>query len=549
MANTRQLRKLTFGLSLGWAPGTLALAIAFMLIIIPTQSAQAQTLTTLISFNGPDGVNPSAGLVLGRDGYLYGTTYQGGANGNYQGTVFKISPESPYTLTTLHTFLGSPTDGAFPYAGLVQGTDGFFYGTTANGGTSNICNNGCGTIFKISADGSQYSVLHSFTNADGSIPLGTLIQATTDGNFYGTTFYGGTGNNCADLQPSGCGTVFKITSTGMFSVVHSFNFSDGYASYAGLLQAPNGNFYGTTSEGVTRGQTCGFGCGTVFEMISQSPYTVTTLHVFQGPDGYFPQAPLILGSDGNLYGTTSHGGANNGCFSGSCGTVFKISPQSPYTLMTASLTVAIGSFSTAPLLLATDGNYYGTTALNGANSGGSVFQLLSQSFTLSPVYSFCALPNCADGDDPEGGLLQANGLLYGTAFGEGAFGEGTVFSLDVGFGPAVSLSPTSLNFGPQGLNIPNTPQTVTLTNSGGAPLLITSIAITGANGSDSPESNNCPINPATLPSGSHCSITVVFSPTASGTRNADITITDNASDSPQMVPLTGIGVGGKVRLK
>jgi uncharacterized repeat protein (TIGR03803 family) len=548
VANPRQSRNLTFNLSLPAA--TTALVIAFMLIVVASQPAQAQTLTTLISFNGPDGVNPYAGLVLGSDGYLYGTTYQGGASGNYQGTVFKISPQSPYTLTTLHTFLGSPTDGAFPYAGLVQGTDGFFYGTTVNGGASSNCTHGCGTVFKISADGSQYSVLHSFTNADGSIPEGTLIQAA-DGNFYGTTFYGGTGNNCADFHPSGCGTVFKISPQSPYTLttVHSFNFSDGYTPEAGLVQATNGNFYGTTSQGVTEGHTCGYGCGTVFEMIPQSPYTVTTLHVFQGSDGFFPGAPLIQGGDSNFYGTTARGGANNNCVEGDCGTVFKISPQSPYTLTTVSLSAATGSLPTAPLLQATDLNFYGTTNFNAANNGGSVFKL-TEALTLTPVYSFCAQLNCADGESPSG-LLEFNGLLYGTTFSGGAFGAGTVFSLDVGLGlgPAVSLSPTNLNFGPQGIDIPNTPQTVTLTNSGGAPLVITSIAITGADGGDYFESNNCPISPNTLAPGSHCSIEVVFSPTASGTRNADVTITDNAPGSPQMVPLTGIGVGGKVGLK
>jgi uncharacterized repeat protein (TIGR03803 family) len=276
--------------------------------------------------------------------------------------------------------------------------------------------------------------------------------------------------------------------------------------------------------------------------------TVTTLHVFQGPDGYFPEAALIQGSDSNFYGTTSNGGANSNCRLGSCGTVFKISPQSPYTLMMVSLNAAIGSDPTAPLLQATDGNFYGTTPLDGANSGGSIFKL-TQSLTLTPVYSFCAQPNCADGSGPQDGLVQSTGLFYGTAFGGGAFGAGTVFSLDVGLGPIVSLSPTNLNFDPQGFDIPNTPQTVTLTNSGGAPLLITSIAITGADGGDFSESNNCPINPTALPPGGHCSITIVFSPTASGTRNADVTITDTAPGSPQMVPLTGIGVGGKVGLK
>ncbi len=507
-------------------------------------ASPAQTLNTLISFNGPNGVNPSAGLVQGSDGNFYGTTYQGGANGGFQGTVFQMTPAG--VLTTLHSFQGSPADGAFPYAGLVQSTtDGFFYGVTANGGSSHNCTNGCGTIFKISADGSQYSVLHNFNGTDGSSPLGTLIQGTADGNYYGTTFSGGTGNNCASFQPRGCGTVFKISSTGTFSVVHSFNLTDGDAPYAGLLQAPNGNFYGTTSEGITVGHGCSVGCGTVFEITPAG--AVTTLHVFQGPDGYFPEAPLIRGADSNFYGTTSNGGANTNCRLGGCGTIFQITPQGALT--SVSLNSADGSDPTAPLLLAADGNYYGTTALNGPHSGGTIFKL-TPSLILSAVYSFCAQTSCADGASPEGGLVQsASGLLYGTAFAGGAFGAGTVFSLDVGFTPGVCLSPTSLDFGPVGFDRPTTPQTVTLTNSGGAPLLITAIAITGANSGDFSESDNCPISPNSLTPGAHCSITVVFSPTGSGTRSADVTITDNAPNTPQMVALTGIGVGGPVGLK
>jgi len=411
----------------------LCVVFVFWLGAIVVSPAQ---LTTLISFNGPDGVNPYAGLAVGADGSLYGTTYQGGANGNFQGTVFKISPQPPYTLTPLHTFKGSPSDGAFPYAGLVEGKDGFFYGTTASGGSSNNCTSGCGTIFKISADGSQYSVLYSFSNTDGASPLGTLIQAM-DGDFYGTTANGGTGNNCADFQQPGCGTIFKISSTGAFSVVHNFNFSDGLAPYAGLLQAPNGTFYGTTLEGVTQGITCGYGCGTVFQMTPTPPYTVTTLHVFQGPDGYFPEAPVILGSDSNFYGTTSYGGANNGCAAGGCGTIFQLTPQG--VLTTVSLSPANGSDPTAPLLLAADGNYYGTTELDGPNSVGTVFQL-TPSLALSRVYSFCTLTGCADGEVPVGGLVQLTGILYGTTVGGGASGAGTVFSLALGTNYILTVS-------------------------------------------------------------------------------------------------------------
>ena len=147
-------------------------------------------------------------------------------------------------------------------------------------------------------------------------------------------------------------------------------------------------------------------------------------------------------------------------------------------------------------------------------------------------------------------VQDTNGNFYETTFGndvEGGAPFGTVLSLSLG--PAVGLAPGMLNFGPQGLNIPNTPQTVTLTNTGSQPLSIASIMVTGTNNRDFFESDNCPRNPNTLAPGNHCTMQVVFSPIDTGTINADVTITDNASDSPQMVPLTGIGVGGKVRPK
>ena len=407
-----------------------------MICAVTTIASTAQTLTTLISFNGNDGDNPSAALVQGNDGSFYGTTYQGGAHGNYRGTVFKMTPQGD--LTVLYTFCSQSgcTDGAFPYVGLVRGNDGNFYGTTANGGSSTACANGCGTVFKITPQGAL-TTLHSFDNTDGSIPLGALIQAT-DGNFYGTTRYGGTAFNCSDLQPVGCGTVFKITPTGTLTTIHSFNLSDGDGPYAALLQAANGNFYGTTGEGVVAGDVCSLGCGTVFEMTLSG--TVTTLHVFQGSDGSFPSAPLIQGSNSNFYGTTSHGGSSSNCNSG-CGTTFIITPQGAFT--SVSFNGGNGSDPSSPLLQGIDGNLYGTTTMGGMHNAGEVFKITPEGM-LTVVYSFCSQAGCADGSDPEDGLLQLpNGTFYATAFGGGAFGAGTVFSLSMGGSNPIQLIPVT----------------------------------------------------------------------------------------------------------
>ncbi len=253
------------------------------------------TLAVLLySFSSP------AGLVQGRDGNFYGTTPRSYTHG----TVFKVTPSG--TLTTLYTFQG--TDGDNPQAGLIQATDGYFYGTTESGGTSNNCGGGCGTVFKITPSGSL-TTLHSFSVSDGFNVVAGLVQGS-DGNFYGTTVGGGAGQNG--------GVVFKITPSGTFSIVYSLcsqsGCTDGYSPRAGLVQASDGNFYGTTSGGGAKGQ------GTVFAVTPGG--LLTTLYSFCAQsgcaDGTTPLAGVIQASDGNFYGTTYNGGNNNS------GTVFRL---------------------------------------------------------------------------------------------------------------------------------------------------------------------------------------------------------------------------------
>lgn len=253
--------------------------------------------TSLHSFNGNDGVEPVGTLLLASDGNFYGTTNAGGGvNGG--GTVFKVTPNG--TLTTIHNFcsLSLCADGSGPFAGLVQGTDGDFYGTTSGGGSGFLY----GTVFKITPKG-VLTTLHSFTGPDGSAPYGTLVRAS-DGNFYGTTSSGGNTQACS----FGCGTIFKITPTGGFTALHSFNFTDGSYIIAGLIQGSDGNFYGTAGYGGST-QNCGNGCGTIFSITPGG--TVTTLHNFAGfpSEGSLPVAGLIQTSDGTFYGTTEAGGS------------------------------------------------------------------------------------------------------------------------------------------------------------------------------------------------------------------------------------------------
>ena len=300
-------------------------------------------LTTLHSFEGADGSSPWGGLVLGADGSFYGTTKAGG--GNEVGTVFKITPNGK--LTALHNFDG--TDGHAPVAGLVQATDGEFYGTTSGGGKYTV-----GTVFKITPNG-VLTTLHYFNqDTDGSSPEGALLEGT-DGSLYGTTYYGGVFNEYP--CDSGCGTIFRITRDGAYTTVYKFcvqgDCLDGYFPYAGLMQASDGNFYGTTLQGGLHGQ------GTVFKITPKG--ALTTLYTFAGTyDGIDPYAGIVQATDGNFYGTTSGGGPPPA----EGGTVFMMTPQGVLTTM-HGFNGNDGFDAIGGLLQATNGFVYGMTANGG----------------------------------------------------------------------------------------------------------------------------------------------------------------------------------------
>jgi uncharacterized repeat protein (TIGR03803 family) len=377
----------------------------------------AQTFTTLVNFNYTNGANPYfMSLVQGTDGNLYGTTEGGGANDS--GTVFKVTPTG--TLTTLYSFCAKTncTDGSVPFGGLVLGTDGNFYGTTSEGGIiADPCGGDCGTVFKISPAG-KLTTLHSFDSTDGSTPYGPLVQAT-NGNFYGTTQ---------------SGTVFSITPAGKLTTL----VTGGAGGYA-LIQATNGNFYGAGGGGPD---------GTLFSVTSRG--TLTTLHSFDGTDGSDPFGPLVQASNGSFYGTTSQGGAHDLCngeiFVG-CGTVFEITPGGTLTIV-HSFDASDGCYPNGSMIQATNGNFYGTTVYGDTAGGcyltpGTIFSITSGG-TLTTVHSF----DNTEGENPSGGLFQAtNGTFYGTAFQGGANGDGTIFSLSLGLGPFVETLPTSGNVG------------------------------------------------------------------------------------------------------
>jgi uncharacterized repeat protein (TIGR03803 family) len=388
------------GLATGLAVGSTSISAALSGVTSPTVTLTVTTQSELVlySFTGtPDGNGPYAGLIQGTDGNFYGTTQNGGTNN--AGTAFKITPAGVETV--LWSF-GSGTDGQYPGVGLIQGTDGNFYGTTEYGGTS-----GYGTVFKITPAGVE-TVLHSFAGGnDGEYPLGALIQAS-DGNFYGTTQQGGGGVAGANYG----GTVFKITPAGVETVLYAFTYgSDGGFAGAALIQGTDGNFYGTTSGAGT------YGWGVVFEV---TPTGVETpLYSFTGgADGGNSYVALVQGTDGNFYGTTQNGGTND------VGVVFKVTPAGTETVLWTFGSGTDGQNPQAALIQGIDGNFYGTTNGGGTSGSGTIFEV-TPAGVETVLYSFTG---GNDGGNPWGGLIQGtDGNFYGTTTGGGADGDGTVF--------------------------------------------------------------------------------------------------------------------------
>ncbi len=398
--------------------------------------ASAQTVTTLASFdkaNGRDPGFPAAPLVQGTNGNFYGTTVAGGRND--EGTVFEITPAGK--LHTLYSFCSqaSCSDGAVANAGLVQSTDGNFYGTTALGGTDNF-----GTAFKITPAG-DLTTIYRFCSqsgcADGIDPAAGLLQVFND-TFYGTTY---------DAGASGNGTIFEMSQTGSLTTLASFDGANGTGpDFGSLIRAANGNFYGTTIAGGSNAN--GYckedaGCGTIFVMTPGGQ--LTSLYSFCGrkrcSDGEEVFGGLVQGANGNFYGTTALGGANN------YGTVFEITPRGNLTTL-HSFDLSDGAYPESALVQGTDGNFYGTTSSGGTGDSGTLFQI-TPAGELAILYNFCSQPHCSDGTGPFSSLIQAtDGNFYGATFAGGTSkncdgGCGTIFSLSMGLGPFIETRLTS----------------------------------------------------------------------------------------------------------
>jgi uncharacterized repeat protein (TIGR03803 family) len=353
--------------------------------------ASGAQVNVLHAFHGPGPNQPQAPLVLANDGSFYGTAYYGGTAN--LGAVFKMAPDG--TLTFVHQFTGGPADAGAPGA-LIESTDGNLYGYSGNG------------IFKITLEGTV-TVLHTFVSAEGCNPRGALLQAS-DGNFYGTTNWCGAHNR---------GTVFRMTPTGSVTVLHAFTgVYAGAFPNAGLVQATDGNFYGTTTGSHLPPNSDE---STIFRLTPTG--TFTTLHVMSGNDGTGISASLIQAADGLLYGMAG-GGPD-----ASTGTVFSITLDGAFTRLHAFSGVTEGGGPTGPIVELPDGNFYGTLHYGPFGlqqfRGGAVFKM-THAGVVTVLHKFAGVVS----SEPAGGLVEApDGSLYGTTKLGGAFSLGTVFQV------------------------------------------------------------------------------------------------------------------------
>jgi uncharacterized repeat protein (TIGR03803 family) len=400
-----------------------------VLLLCAAGQVSAQTFTVLTSLSA---VAPPGGggnlvwsLVQGFDGNFYGTTQGGGgtcANNPFAtcGTVFKVTPEGE--LSVLHEFCqGSCTDGGAPFSGLFLSPSGTFYGTT----TQDLVNHG-GTVYSITSSGTV-TPLVSFTGGGGQgTPYGPVIEA--NGDFYGITALGGSSDD---------GTLYKLTPGGVLTTLHTFTGNNGEEVGLvpeSLIQASNGDFYGVTAFGTQNSNTC----GTIFKLTSTG--TTTTLYNFANTSqqGCEPSDGLVIGSDGDFYGTAESGGTAN------YGTIFKMTPAGKLTVLYNFCSQSDCDDGSIPagMVLGTDGNFYGTTVSGGPADDGVIFQL-TPTGTYTVLYTFCSQTGCTDGENSYSSLIQAtDGNFYGTtSSGGGGNNGGTAFKLSMGLDPFVESLP------------------------------------------------------------------------------------------------------------
>ncbi len=378
------------------AIAAVAKLVALVVFTIGTLPMLAQTYTVLYRFQGQaDGGFPDGGLLRDAAGNLYGSTDIAGILtdcGNYGcGTVYKLTANGQFSV--LHSFTGrSDGQNLNNYSSMIQDSQGNLYDLTSNGGAGNN-----GLIYRMSPTGAEL-VLHTFPSSpnDGLGPQFTLYRDANTGVIYGTTFAGGAHNY---------GTVFAVPKAGVSNdvILHSFGGADGSYPQAGVVSDAAGNLYGTTGSGA--------GCGTVFKM-TRTGGNFTVLHHFTcAPDGFLP-GPVILDAQGNIYGGTLEGGDSRTCPAFGCGIIFKLSPSGQETILHTFRNTE-GS-TPNELMFDSQGNLWGTTAFGGAHNNGVIFEITSDG-TYIDRYDFLG---GANGGVPYSGLIQdPQGNFYGTVGG------------------------------------------------------------------------------------------------------------------------------------
>lgn len=358
----------------------------------------AGVVTLLHSFasDNNEGQAPFAGVIAASDGNLYGTTYLGGADNG--GSVYRLTLAGVYT--TLHSFKPKKPDPYFPYAGLMQASDGNLYGTTLRGGLDDR-----GTIFRITLDGT-FTQLHEFKGDDGENPEGTLVQGS-DGNLYGTTLQGGTGNR---------GTIYRLTLAGAVTSIYSFPVLSEFSTAGIAINAPGAN----------------------------------------------PRAGLLLAADGDFYGTAYQGGPNG------YGTVFRITPAGALTVVHAFTgATSGGAFPLAGVTQDAAGNLYGTTERGGAFNQGTAWRITSGG-QFSLLHGFTG--SIADGYTPYATLVPFNGFLYGATYSDSTASAGAMFKLDVGDGVSlpveISVAPATIAQGASSTLTWSSPTAASCTTAG-----------------------------------------------------------------------------------
>jgi uncharacterized repeat protein (TIGR03803 family) len=413
----------------GTKPGIFSIFLLIIAFIGQTSAPQASdiTLSMLASFSGTNGADPRAPLVQARDGNLYGTTYAGGPTTNLSdfghpgfGTVFKVTPDG--TLTSLAAFYG--TNGSHPRAALVQASDGNFYGTTYSGGSATNALSfgqiGYGTVFRMTPDG-NLTTLISFNGTNGACPAAGLVEGP-DGNLYGTARFGGASFSDPRAANTGYGvpgdgTIFRISTNGIFTTLFSFTPD----TQGGQPMAPLTLGSDGSFYGIVSGGA--YGWGEIFRVSLDGIFTpVVSLDSVNGPSQL---SAVVESRDGGFYGVAQVSGAYR------CGAVYKFSANE--SVITVVSFTNSGAFSWGSLVEGTDGDLYGTTCNSSDYQYGYVYQVMPQG-DYAVIGSFAG----TNGAAPQCGMIQGrDGSLYGTTISGGAFadgfglGYGTIFRLSV----------------------------------------------------------------------------------------------------------------------